>query len=335
VRSIGHDGTVSTEPAPRVAEVLVVGDANPDLVLSGDVVPRFGQKEQLLDDARMVIGGSAAITAHGLARLGRAVSLVASVGDDVLGRALTELLADGGVGTDRVGVRRDLPTGLTVVLNRGDDRSMLTSTGAIDSLSATEVLDAATELLPRGLRHVHVASYYLQPGLARVLPDVLQKLRQLGLTTSLDTNDDPTGRWGGVDELLPHLDLLLPNRAEVVALGRAHDPRRAAQVLAAQGPTTVVKDGDRGAFAVHPDGSVTEAAATPVTPVDTSGAGDTFDAAFLAAWCDGVGLDTALRRAVVAGALSVTRTGGTAGQPTSDQITETLAGVPAPSGGHP
>lgn len=337
MRNIGHDGTVSTEPRPpqHGAEVLVVGDANPDLVLSGDVVPRFGQKEQLLDDARLVIGGSAAITAHGLARLGRAVCLVAAVGDDVLGRALTELLAGAGVETDRVAVRRDLPTGLTVVLNRGDDRSMLTSTGAIDSLTATEVLDAATALRPLGLRHVHVASYYLQPGLARVLPDVLSSLKELGLTTSLDTNDDPSGRWGGVGGLLPHLDLLLPNRAEVVALGQEPDPRRAAHALATQGPTVVVKDGDRGAFAVQPDGSVTEAAATPITPVDTSGAGDTFDAAFLAAWCDGVGLDTALRRAVVAGTLSVTRTGGTAGQPTSGQITEALAGAPAPSGGHP
>ena len=77
----------STSPRRRrAAQVLVVGDANPDLVLRGDVVPRFGQAEQLLDDASLVIGGSAAITAHGLARLGRPVSLLAAVGDDALRR---------------------------------------------------------------------------------------------------------------------------------------------------------------------------------------------------------------------------------------------------------
>ncbi|MBO0845640.1 MAG: carbohydrate kinase family protein [Nocardioides sp.] len=329
---------MSTEPdpaRPRGVEVLVVGDANPDLVLSGDVVPRFGQAEQILDDATLVIGGSAAITAHGLARLGRPVALLAAVGDDVLGHALTNLLAGAGVHTDRVLVRRHLSTGLTVVLNRADDRAILTSIGAIDTLTAAEVLEAATELRPGGLRHVHVASYFLQPGLARELPDVLRSLRELGLTTSLDTNDDPSGRWRGIAELLPHLDLLLPNRAEAVALGRDADVRRAAHALAAHGPTTVVKDGDRGAFAVLPDGSVTEVRAAPVTPVDTTGAGDTFDAAFLAAWGDGVGIESALGRAVVAGALSVAHIGGTAGQPTPDQITEALAGDLAPSGGHP
>ena len=70
--------------APRPG-VLVVGDVNPDLILRGDVVPRFGQAEQLLTDAILTIGGSAAIAAHGLARLGRPVSLVAAVGDDAFG----------------------------------------------------------------------------------------------------------------------------------------------------------------------------------------------------------------------------------------------------------
>ena len=71
---------------PDRSRVLVVGDANPDLVLTGDVVPRFGQVEQLLDSATLTIGGSAGITAHALARLGRPVSLVAAVGTDLLRR---------------------------------------------------------------------------------------------------------------------------------------------------------------------------------------------------------------------------------------------------------
>ena len=63
-----------------VTDVLVVGDANPDLILRGDVVPRFGQAEQLLDGADLVIGGSGGIVAHGLARLGRSTRLVAAIG---------------------------------------------------------------------------------------------------------------------------------------------------------------------------------------------------------------------------------------------------------------
>jgi sugar/nucleoside kinase (ribokinase family) len=328
---------VSTEPAAarRAAEVLVVGDLNPDLVLTGDVVPRFGQEEQLLDDAALVVGGSAAITAHGLARLGRAVSLVAAVGDDLFGRLMVDRLDHAGVDTRHVRVHGHLPTGLTVVLGKGGDRAMLTLPGAVATLTGDEVLAAASDLIADGLRHVHVASYFLQPELARALPDVLATLKRLGLTTSLDTNTDPDGRWAGVDDVLPHLDLLLPNRAEAVALGGEPDPRRAAAVLAARGPLTVVKDGERGAFAVAWDGATAEDPGSPTDVVDATGAGDTFDAAFLAAWLDGDDVAAALRRGVTAGRYSVAHTGGTAGQPTAADLTAADEARRTLSGGHP
>ena len=338
MHAVGHDGAVSLDhasaPGAGAARVLVVGDTNPDLLLSGDVVPRFDQQvEQLLDAASLVIGGSASITAHGLARLGRPVSLVAAVGADHFGSHLLGLLGDAGVDVRRVAVRPDLPTGLTVALNRGHDRAMLTLTGAIDSLTAAE-LDAALADLRRGDAgrrggHVHVASLYLQPSLAPSLPAFLRRAREEGMTTSLDTNGDPSGQWQGLDDLLPHLDVLLPNRDEAVLLGRDADPRRAAAALSSRGPLTVVKDGAAGAFAVTPDGQVVESPGAPVEAVDTTGAGDTFDAAFLDAWLDRLSLPEALRRAVLAGTFCVGRVGGTAGQPTRDQITEALD-EPAP-----
>lgn len=334
---IGHDRAVSRaqEPVAGAARVLVVGDANPDLVLSGDVVPRFGQAEQLLDEADLVVGGSATITAHGLARLGRPVSLLAAVGDDQFGAFLTGRLAEAGVDVRRIAVRPDLPTGLTVVLSRGDDRAMLTLTGALDSLTEPELDEALEALVPEGLRHVHVGSLFLLPSLAGLLSSFLGRVRARGLTTSLDTNDDPTGRWQGVDDLLPHLDVLLPNRAEVVVLGGEPDPRAAAAALAARGPLTVVKDGAAGAFAVAPDGTVTEVAGRPVLAVDTTGAGDTFDAAFLDAWLDAVPLADALTRAVAAGARSVGFVGGTAGQPDRDQLAHDLRAPTSKAGdGH-
>src|ERR1700750_928964 len=94
------------------ARVLVVGDLNPDLVLPGDVVPRFGQAEQLLDQATLLIGGSAGITAHGFARLGRPVSLVAAVGSDVFGRQVCDELVGAGVDVEPVLRRADQSTGL-------------------------------------------------------------------------------------------------------------------------------------------------------------------------------------------------------------------------------
>jgi sugar/nucleoside kinase (ribokinase family) len=301
------------------ARVLVVGDLNPDLVLRGDVVPRFGQAEQLLEQATLLIGGSAGITAHGFARLGRPVSLVAAVGADVFGRQVCAELAAAGVDVEPVLRRGEQSTGLTVVLSRSDDRAILTLPGAIASLTADEVRTAA-DRLGRSLAHVHISALFLQPALAETLAGVLAEFRARGLTTSLDTNDDPAGRWIGLDPLLPHLDMLLPNTSEVVSLARETDPHRAAAMLAARGPLVVVKDGARGAFAVGPHDELVELPAVPTVSVDTTGAGDTFDAAFVDSRLHGLDVAGSLASALVAGARAVGAVGGTAGQPRREEL---------------
>jgi ribokinase len=308
--------------------VLVVGDANPDLVLRGDVVPRFGQAEQLLDDADLVIGGSAAITAHAFARLGRPVSLSAAIGTDDFGAFMRTALSAAGVDVTPLLTRPDVPTGLSVILSRGDDRAILTLPGTIPTLTAADVHTALAALRPSGLRHVHVSSFFLQPTLAADLPALLAAAHDAGLTTSLDTNDDPAGTWRGLTAVLPHVDVLLPNRAEALSLASHADPhhpaaadaRHAAAALAAAGPLVVVKDGADGAFAVTPTGDRLSAPGIAAAVVDTTGAGDTFNAAFLDTWLDGHPLPACLRRAVRAGARSVATPGGTAGQPTAADL---------------
>jgi sugar/nucleoside kinase (ribokinase family) len=137
----------------------------------------------------------------------------------------------------------------------------------------------------------------------------------------LDTNGDPAGAWHGVEELLPLLDVLFPNRAEVMALGQHDDPYAAAALLAERGPLVVVKNGALGGFAVTSSGERLEVPGEPVTAVDATGAGDSFDAAFLDAWLDDLALAECVRRAVLAGALSVRALGGTAGQATREDLT--------------
>lgn len=304
----------------RGARVLVVGDANPDLVLRGDVVPRFGQAEQLLDAADLLVGGSAGITAHAFARLGRPVSLLAAVGTDVFAAVQRRELGRAGVDVTPMVDRPGVATGLTVVLARGGDRAILTFPGAIPTLRGHEIAAAIAALPDVG--HVHLASLYLQPQLLPTLPEVFAAARDRGCTVSLDTNDDPGGRWSGMPELLPHVDVLLPNDREAIALagGRTDDALAAAAELARLGPLVVVKDGARGAHAVLASGAVVSAPGERVEVVDTTGAGDTFDAAFLDAWLAGTDLETCLRRGVRAGACSVGAAGGTAGQPSAAEL---------------
>ncbi len=306
--------------------VLVAGDANLDLVLRGDVVPRFGQAEQLLDGADLVLGSSAGICAAGLARLGVDTALVARVGADVFGARTRELLADAGVDTSAVAVTEE-PTGVSVILSAPDDRAILTLTGALASLTGEDVRAA---LESTGATHLHVASFFLVPQLARELPEVLGRARERGVTTSLDTNWDPAERWHGVAECLPHLDVLLPNAQEAVALARSlgEDPAdavAASVALARRGPLVVVKDGAEGGFAASPDGTVVRAAGLVLDVVDTTGAGDSFDAGFLAAWLDGLSLEEAVRWAAVAGSLSTRAAGGTGGQATRAEVEARIA----------
>jgi ribokinase len=314
-------------PAPR--PVLVAGDANVDLVLTGDVVPRFGQAEQLADRGDLVLGGSASIAACGVARLGVPTALVARVGDDTFGRFTTDALRTAGVSVAHVETDPAVPTGLSVILSTPDDRAILTAAGTIGTLRAPAVLAA---LDATGAGHLHLASYFLQPALAGDLPDLLPAVRARGVRVSLDTNWDPAQRWTGVAALLPLVDVLLPNVNELRALAAAAgetgtDDLALAAALARRGPRVVVKAGAEGGWSVAPDGTVTRAPGLAVDVVDTTGAGDSFDAGYLAALAHGVPDEqTRLRWAAAAGSLSTLGAGGTGRQATPADLD--AAGVP-------
>jgi ribokinase len=314
-------------------DVVLLGDANPDLVLTGDVVPRFGQSEALLDTADLVTGGSGGITASGIGRLGLRVALVSEVGRDVFGDFMLAALSAAGVDVNHVARSASRPTGVSVVLSRGSDRSTLTHLGTIDA--EPPAWTDLEHVLPT--RHVHVTSYFLQRKVAAELPRLLDLAHAAGATTSLDTNLDPSGDFHGLDELLDKVDYLLPNEAEVLGTARGlgmtvSDPEEAAAAVAALGPTTVVKLGARGAVLFRRDGAVLREPGTPVRSVDTTGAGDSFAAGFLYGLLRHGNEALALRAGVACGRLSALARGGTAGQPTRDQLEAELAGAEASRG---
>jgi len=307
-------------------DLLVLGDANPDLVLrGGDVVPAFGQAEHLVEEATLTLGGSGAILAHGAARLGLRVGICAVVGDDLFGRYVREALGAAGVRTDGLVTDPATPTGVTVVLSGEGDRAILTAPGTIPSLRA-ELID---DDLLRHARHVHVSSYYLQGALVPALPDVFDRIHELGVTTSIDPNWDPSERWdGGLTELLSRTDVFLPNAMEATRMAHTSELEGAVRSLATRAGVVVVKNGDRGAIACT-QGAVLADAGLPLEAVDTTGAGDSFDAGFLAAWLGGEPLERALAIANTCGALSTRMPGGIAEQPTMEEALEALEGSAA------
>lgn len=301
-------------------DLVVLGDCNPDLlVLGDDVTPEFGQREKLVDRMSLLIGGSASIAAVAAARLGLRVALVAAVGDDAAGQFMLAQLAAEGVDVAAVAVRPDEPTAMTVALSTGDDRAILTATGAVATLTAADV----PESLISSARHVHVSSYFLiERSLGPDLAALFAKARAAGSTTSLDTNWDPAEQWGGdtLREVLAQTDLLIPNETEAYRLARRDTLPEAVAALTAAVPRLVIKRGPRGALcaerssepgAAQSDVSQHEVWLPPVAPVDTTGAGDCFNAGLIAGLLLGQPLSQAAALACAAGAASTQAPGGT------------------------
>lgn len=297
-------------------DILVAGEINPDLILSGNVTPAFGQVEQQVDSADLTIGSSSAIFACGAARLGLKVAFVSVCGADLFGRFMLAELSQRGVDISAVIVDPTLQTGLSVILNRlGADtpgeRAILTHPGTINCLREDQVTSA---LLQKAC-HLHVASYFLQTALQPGLPDLFRRAHALGLTTSLDPNWDPSGNWHGRDELLGQVDVFLPNRNEALAISGASTLEAALQILSQRCRVVAVKCGRDGALACHAD-ETARAGALPVKVVDSVGAGDSFDAGFLYGWLKSWSLEKTLALATACGSLSTRAVGGTSAQPT-------------------
>jgi sugar/nucleoside kinase (ribokinase family) len=299
----------------RDLDLLVLGDVNPDLVLAdAELDVAFGQAERLVSDAELTIGGSGAIMACAAARLGLRTAIAAVVGDDLFGRFMVDALRERGVDTSGVVVDAGLRTGVTVVLARPEDRAILTFPGAIAEMTVERVPE---ELVGRA-RHMHVSSFFLQTQLVPGLAGLFEAVRSAGTSTSVDPNWDPSGVWdGGLLELLPRVDVLLPNAAEVCRIASEDDPAAAAQRLAADGPLVAVKLGADGAIAAQAGHElITAAAPGGAIPVDTVGAGDTFDAGLLVGLAAGESVGRALALGCACGTLSTRAAGGTRAQPT-------------------
>jgi sugar/nucleoside kinase (ribokinase family) len=288
-------------------DVSVIGELNLDLILSGLPAELDLEREHLASDLNITLGSSSAIFAHNLASLGNKVGFSSSMGTDPLGEICRKRLGERGV--DLSGVRRmnGKTTGLTVILPQGKKRYILTYPGTMFEMSDKD-LDLKHVF---NAKHLHVSSYFLQKGLQASLGEIFRKAKAAGLTTSLDTNDDPEDRWStDVLELLAYVDVLLPNEREACKLTQQENVERAAEILSPKVPMIVIKRGSQGVLAIA---SKKRFIAVPpkVDAIDHVGAGDSFDAGFIHQFIRGGKMEDCLAFGNIVGALSVTRSGGT------------------------
>jgi len=289
-------------------DVTIAGELNLDLILYGLPEQLAPERELLADRMMLTLGSSSAIVAHNLAALGGRVGFQSRIGDDPLGQIALDRLLQGGVDAARVRrVPSSTTTGLTVILHHGSWRNILTYAGTIAELTWDDLdLDYLADS-----RHFHLSSYYLQRALRPRVPELLRGMKSKGLSTSLDTNDDPDDRWeGDLREVLRYVDVFLPNEREALKIAGASDLETAINKLQGLVPVVVVKLGRKGSLAQRGAERIV-IPAREVAAVDTVGAGDSFDAGFLQQYVTGADLATCLASGNRAGALSTTRPGGT------------------------
>jgi len=293
----------------KTLDVVIAGELNLDLILSGLPAVMPLERELLASGFDMTLGSSSAILAHNLAHLDARVGFVTMVGPDRLGQIALNYLRDAGVDLSHtLQSRAGLSTGVTVLLTHTDQRHILTYPGTMSEMSVDDLdLTYLTSA-----RHFHLSSLFLQKGLQPGLPTLFRKLKAAGLTVSLDTNDDPEDRWeSGLQELLGLVDIVMPNEAEACRMTGTSDAEAAAESLARQVPLVAIKCGSRGTL-IRYKGERWLVPSESITPVDTIGAGDSFNAGFLKGFLQGLSpVDCATLGNRVA-ALSTQRPGGIA-----------------------
>lgn len=281
--------------------LLSLGRVYSDMVFNGlDAMPQLG-RELFARDFAITPGGGAFITAAHAVAVGRPAALVARYGTDVISRGLESEIAALGIDLQFLERSADAGPQVTVVMVQDSERAFL-SRRAGRALPAT--FEAALDWPDAA--HLHIAEY----ATLHEIPHAIDAARQRGHTVSLDPSWDPS-LIGDPQffERVMGADVFLPNLEEARALTGCEDPAAILEILARYFPVVALKCGADGAWVII-NGETSHRAAPSVKVIDTTGAGDAFNAGFLDAWLDGGGGQECLAAAIEAGSRSVQATGG-------------------------
>jgi sugar/nucleoside kinase (ribokinase family) len=299
-------------------DVLVYGPVFCDLIFTGlAAMPSLGT--EIFSDDLIIAPGGSAIVANGLHRLGAKVGLIAELGNDHLSQVLWELMGE--LGLDRSLIRKHpypLPQ-VTVSLSYPKDR------GFVTCFHRPEDPPNLTSLLQENpTQHLHLCSFLA----ALESPDAAHIAHEAGATISMDPGwDQEALQDPRLSAMITNLDVFLPNHDELCQIVQEDNPKQAArQVFSSMSAgVLIVKDGANGVKGYAPNThSPLHEPAIRVTAVDTTGAGDAFDAGYIYAAIQNKPISTCLKYGVICGGLTTRQPGGTAAFPTLKEVEQWL-----------
>lgn len=298
-------------------DIVVVGDSNVDVIISGlDSLPVLGT-EKLATGFDIVMGGSSTIFACGAAKLGLKTGFIGKLGDDGYGKIVMSTLKKYKVDTSAIVIDPKIKTGVTISLTYPNDRAFLTYLG---SISDFKLNDIDYNYINRA-RHMHLSAFFLQTGLQRDVPNLFKRVKKMGLTTSFDTGFDPEEKWdSGVYNVLKNTDIFLPNEIESTALSKKSEPEAALDALVKYVNIAAIKLGSKGSIAMDNKMNKVNRNSHKIKVVDTTGAGDSFNAGFIYGFLNGKDIGACLEYGNACGALSAMRIGGATSCPSISEV---------------
>lgn len=299
-------------------DVYVYGDVNIDLVVPGvSSLPKPGQEGEVpvMDT---YVGGGAALFALGIGKLGLHPVFQGEVGDDCYGELIRKEFAAKNIDDSLLETSRTEKTGISISFTNEKDRSFLTYRGTNAGISIDKVDIEGV----KNASHIHMTGYEGSKNHAAYLSLLKRVKAETEATVSFDLGWDPTGEWNPqIKELFPYIDVLFVNETEAIHYGRTKTAQEAAREFAKDCDRVVIRLGSSGSFAIE-NGKEVFLPAYRVKAVDTTGAGDSFNAGFVYGFLTGKALEECLACGNACGALNVTAYGGNTGFPDKEGLKE-------------
>ncbi|UCC41421.1 MAG: carbohydrate kinase family protein [Candidatus Omnitrophota bacterium] len=302
-------------------KICVIGNSVADFIASPvEKIPRWGELMDIVNPITMNIGGNGAISAACAARLGLKPYLVSKIGSDELGTRLKSVLDTAKVNTQWLFSDAKTPTSVTLaIVNNEGERMFFHHIGSNAKLTIKDI----KKIKLKGMNGLILGSMFILPGIKpKDAAAIVKMAKDNKLPTFLDVAWDPTGKWD-IGNVFKNVDFFMPNEEELLHIARTRSLTRAVERLHKKGmDTIIVKQGASGCTVFDFGHRSMHIKAPRVKAVDSTGAGDAFNAGFIYSYLDSGDVRHSAEFATFAASKTVTGIGGARAAPTIKELNQ-------------